>query len=630
MSVREYIGARYVPLFADPLQWDNTQTYEPLTIVSNLGNSYTSRQYVPAGIDITNTDYWALTGNYNAQIEAYRQETQRLATTIGNDFSETPGNTVSDFAQEVQTDISTISNSLDGFAGKNNAYDSNSYGETLDPDYELYTYPNLIDWGSLEEAPYAKPFNQSDIDIIAHWYNDFGLQSTALAPNQENGNYLWYDWRWNFPINATQPISPGYTYDEAREPLFGFYPGDNRRVLDWICYWLIESGVNVVYLTNEFKDITDWALTSSVDHWKYVLFNQVKNFKSLRYIVDVFGDTHDSDECDAAASKAISVMSNYGNLYSYRVNDKNYAVLGIWDSNELRGAYDNYNGHTNTVAKLNSVADSIIALGYDGVIYLTRALNTTQFADYIGLDKQDSKFIMLECQYSGIYQDQTTDFNNSYAQYANTVAFPTTKYTIPNICTARKTQAPHPSTFDLQGSTPADFATLVTRVVNHIYRNNLPHMFTVYNVSEWAEGGAGLIPNKKYGFGYLDALRSGVVRSGQAFNFDNLTNDIQSLAIQNRKHFYMATATGTLNGQSVATIEVPLNNLYDYHDHIEDYIVITDVRCTTELTKRFVHNTSVNFGTKHCYFSVKNTDYVAEEDPHSVICTLILIYNPTS
>ena len=74
--VRQYIGARYVPLIANPAEWDNTKTYEPLMIVLHEGNSYTSRQYVPTGIDINNNEYWALTGNYNAQIEAYRAETQ--------------------------------------------------------------------------------------------------------------------------------------------------------------------------------------------------------------------------------------------------------------------------------------------------------------------------------------------------------------------------------------------------------------------------------------------------------------------------------------------------------------------------------------------------------------------------
>lgn len=73
-GVRQYVGARYVPLFADPLEWSSTQGYESLTVVLHEGNSYTSRQSVPVGIDINNTAYWAETGNYNAQIEAYRQE----------------------------------------------------------------------------------------------------------------------------------------------------------------------------------------------------------------------------------------------------------------------------------------------------------------------------------------------------------------------------------------------------------------------------------------------------------------------------------------------------------------------------------------------------------------------------
>lgn len=78
MAVRQYIGARYVPIFGrkgeQSIQWDNTGTYEPLTVVLYQGNSYTSRQFVPVGIEITNEDYWAETGNYNAQVEQYRQE----------------------------------------------------------------------------------------------------------------------------------------------------------------------------------------------------------------------------------------------------------------------------------------------------------------------------------------------------------------------------------------------------------------------------------------------------------------------------------------------------------------------------------------------------------------------------
>lgn len=44
--------------FADPLQWDITKQYEPLTIVQDGEKLYLSYQPVPAGTDITNTDYW--------------------------------------------------------------------------------------------------------------------------------------------------------------------------------------------------------------------------------------------------------------------------------------------------------------------------------------------------------------------------------------------------------------------------------------------------------------------------------------------------------------------------------------------------------------------------------------------
>ena len=86
LDVKEYIGARYIPIFFDDgtgsAEWRSTFEYEPLTIVLHEGNSYTSRQYVPAGIAITNTAYWLQTGNWNSQIEAYRQEVRQFSDAI--------------------------------------------------------------------------------------------------------------------------------------------------------------------------------------------------------------------------------------------------------------------------------------------------------------------------------------------------------------------------------------------------------------------------------------------------------------------------------------------------------------------------------------------------------------------
>lgn len=81
-GVTQYVGARYVPLFANPIEWDSARAYEPLTIVLHKGNSYTSRQSVPTGIDISDDAFWAMTGNYNAQIEQYRSEVTTFSDRI--------------------------------------------------------------------------------------------------------------------------------------------------------------------------------------------------------------------------------------------------------------------------------------------------------------------------------------------------------------------------------------------------------------------------------------------------------------------------------------------------------------------------------------------------------------------
>lgn len=82
MATRQYIGARYVPqIFGE---WQQHLSYEALTVVTHAGNSFTSKQPVPAGVDISDTAYWVVTGNYNAQVEEYRQEVEEVREDIDN------------------------------------------------------------------------------------------------------------------------------------------------------------------------------------------------------------------------------------------------------------------------------------------------------------------------------------------------------------------------------------------------------------------------------------------------------------------------------------------------------------------------------------------------------------------
>lgn len=83
---RQYVGARYVPKIMG--EWNKGLQYEALSVVTYMGNSFTSKVPVPANsIDITNKDYWVNTGNYNAQVEEYRQLTIETANKLNKRIS---------------------------------------------------------------------------------------------------------------------------------------------------------------------------------------------------------------------------------------------------------------------------------------------------------------------------------------------------------------------------------------------------------------------------------------------------------------------------------------------------------------------------------------------------------------
>lgn len=81
---RQYVGARYVPKIMG--EWNKALQYEALSVVTYLGNSFTSKVPVPANIDITNETYWVNTANYNAQVEAYRKDVSQVKNDLNNEI----------------------------------------------------------------------------------------------------------------------------------------------------------------------------------------------------------------------------------------------------------------------------------------------------------------------------------------------------------------------------------------------------------------------------------------------------------------------------------------------------------------------------------------------------------------
>lgn len=85
MNDTTYVGMRYVPVFADPPQWDISRQFENLTMVTADGETYISKKLVPTGVAITNEEYWVKisvpSGDSSGGRISYTTEEQNTGTT---------------------------------------------------------------------------------------------------------------------------------------------------------------------------------------------------------------------------------------------------------------------------------------------------------------------------------------------------------------------------------------------------------------------------------------------------------------------------------------------------------------------------------------------------------------------
>lgn len=80
MALKKYIGLRYAPKFVGA--WDKTSEYAALSVVYTNEQSYVSRKTVPANTEITNTEFWVKSADWNAQVAQYNQNVEQYQANV--------------------------------------------------------------------------------------------------------------------------------------------------------------------------------------------------------------------------------------------------------------------------------------------------------------------------------------------------------------------------------------------------------------------------------------------------------------------------------------------------------------------------------------------------------------------
>lgn len=169
--------------FSDPLNWSIDRNYEPaMIVVDSDGNGYISRQAVPAGVPLSNTEYWT-------QIFSFGDITDTIRANIAVNAEESPTTPVylqkgqlvwwNDNLYEVQYDIAAGTAFID---------DVNIKAITVDQKIrDIYnaTIPYPIYYPSQELAVFSGSIGSGEeVEVSGdiHYYNE-DTQTMSIVHN---------------------------------------------------------------------------------------------------------------------------------------------------------------------------------------------------------------------------------------------------------------------------------------------------------------------------------------------------------------------------------------------------------------------------------------------------------------
>ena len=294
-NMKEYIGARYVPIIGrkdeESVLWDDSKPYEPLTIVLYQGNSYTSRKAVPSGVSIFNEEYWAATGNYNAQIEQYRQDIVRYRELV-DDVDEKIDKEIED-RQEADTALQNLLEAeIDGLGAiipDSSFTSTNTVKDYIDAETSARQSADSDIEDDIHDINAFLPVNFKNKDKMVDYPFHVGIATTTGG--NASSSTQWYFRKWDNGMAECW----GCRYEEANinqewgelfenyQVMYEVFPTglfiDTPLYVNtsWNGVWaLIECGGNIsASRSQDFKlvrasesEVTGYVMTYAIGRWK--------------------------------------------------------------------------------------------------------------------------------------------------------------------------------------------------------------------------------------------------------------------------------------------------------------------------------------------------------------------------
>ena len=289
MTMPRYVGNRCIPM---PMgNWDKTKEYENLSVVlASNGDSYTSKKNVPKGIELSNTEYWAISSRFNAQLETQKKRIDNIVALP--DGSTTGDAELTDI--RVGADGKTYPNAGDAVRGQVGSLkeDIDKYCGVSKPTYTLKENTYINNEGYISQVGFvtSNPIPVNANDIVKLTATGHLTNIVVINMCDENGNLSLAsdDRRWS--IDSTHRE---YTFIVPRKGYIvvsGITSSLHLKILTDISNVVLKNGVesanNIIQESNltplsitKFKSGYITADGSVADNPSFVYSEPVKLYK---------------------------------------------------------------------------------------------------------------------------------------------------------------------------------------------------------------------------------------------------------------------------------------------------------------------------------------------------------------